>query len=190
MLGPTVTPEQRAADLQDLPTSTPAIPDIPALLATFRGNQYRLLLRLLRDPDRPYADICREIGISDQTVRAWRSSSPAYAAAMRAVQGAKADLRAVYAKEAFLNATANVADAMIAAAVGSGRDAQRARERILETVGVLPKQGQEQGQAPVQVTTHTYVLVEPGQPEQVFQVVKVEPKAISAPSEPEATGKP
>lgn len=54
------------------------------------------------------------------------------------------------------------------------RDAQRAGERILETVGVLPKGNEQLQQAPIQVVTHTYVLVQP-QPGSQGVVVETPP---------------
>ena len=69
-------------------------------------------------------------------------------------------MRSEYAQAAFRAAVPGLADAMIARGLGTGRDAQRAGERILETVGVLPKGDEVPAAPPIQVVTHTYVLVQ------------------------------
>lgn len=143
-------------------------PDIVAPLydqvAKFHGNQYRFLVVALKHPDQDISWLCEQADISRPTLYRWCNEKPAFNSVLKQIQAQNGELRTAYAKAAFLEATPRVADAMVADAMGFGKDSQRARERILETVGVLPKGGAELPQAPVQVVTHTYVLVqrEPG----------------------------
>ncbi len=130
-------------------------------IASFRGQSYLALLALLKNPGLPTTDMARTAGVTDDSIYRWRVEMPGFKDTMEAIREAAGDLRSEYAKAAFNEAVPRIADAMIARATGTGkdaRDAQRAGERILETVGVLPKPGLEVA-TPTQINTFTYYLV-------------------------------
>ncbi len=145
---------------QEASSATTLVSDLYSTIAKFRGNPYKFLLATLKNPDDSHADVAKSVGVTPESAYNWRYALPGFAAALQAVQEHRQDLRSEYARLAFLEAAPKLADAMIARGFGTGRDAQRAGERILETVGVLPKGGAEPSQTPVQVVTHTYVLVQ------------------------------
>ncbi len=79
----------------------------------------------------------RELGLAELTLYSWRRDIAGFKETIEAIQAFRGDLRSEYAKAAFNVAIPPLVDAMIARGKGVGRDAQRAGERILETVGVL-----------------------------------------------------
>ena len=128
-----------------------------------------VILALLRNPGIPVAEACRKSGVSEDSFYRWKRELPGFAQAYEDICNAAGDLRSEYAHAAFLEATPDIADAMIGRAKGDRKDAQRAGERILETVGVLPKGNEQPQPAPIQVVTHTYVLVQRELPQAPIQ---------------------
>ena len=151
-------------------------------IAAYRGNPYLVLLALLRDPDAEIAPICRKLPspVNAQAFYDWRNKLPGYADIVDEIRDAAHSIRSDYAKAALEEAVPSVVDTMVARASTIGaRDSQRAGERLLEATGILPKPGLDTP-TPIQVTTHTYVLVQPGaEPVVVEQLVQR--KAIEAP---------
>ena len=160
----TVTTQPQEASSQALqPTSDikqVSSASLAQRIAVYRGKSYALLLYVLKQPDCVWADACRSVGV-DQGYSYELRKQPGYSAVLEEIRSHAGDLRSEYARAAMAEAIPSLTDAMIARGLGEGRDAQRAGERILETVGVLPKQGETLQQAPIQVVTHTYVLVQP-----------------------------
>lgn len=148
-------------------------------IAQYRGKSFSLLVYMLKTPDSYWADACKAVGVSDSYSYELRKQ-PGYETLLQEIRSHAGDLRSEYAQAAMREAVPGLADAMIARGMGVGRDAQRAGERILETVGVLPKQGDQLQQAPIQVTTHTYVLVQP-QPGNQGAVVEAQVRELLPP---------
>ncbi len=121
-------------------TDAPVQASLYALLASFTGYRYRFLLALIKDPTRSYADVCRELGIEPQTAWNWHSMVPGFKEALDAIKEDRPQLRQEYAKLAFEGAIPGLVDKMIEVGQTDKRDAQRARERILEATGVLQKE--------------------------------------------------
>ena len=152
------------------------------IVSQFHGNPYRYLLAMLRDPDQMPSTVAKELGVAVETCYTWRYDLAGFKDAEKLVRGPNRDLRREYARLAMLEATPRAADAMVAVALDTKhRDGQRARERLLEATGILPKPGLDTP-TPIQVTTHTYVLVSPGAaPVVVEQLIQQPRKAIEAP---------
>ena len=110
------------------------------VIARFQGNQFRFLLASLRDPEMLHSDVAALVGVTAATAYNWRYTIEGFKAAHDAVRAHRSSLRHEYAKLAFEGAIPALADAMIERGKGTGRDAQRAGERILEEVGVLHKE--------------------------------------------------
>ena len=128
------------------PTSMP--PPASLLLheriAAFHGNQYRVLMALLKDPDAPITSIIAALPqpISGDTFYDWRSRDHTFAALSDEIRASAVSLRSDYARAAMEQAIPSVTDTMIARASSmTARDSQRAGERILEATGVLQKEG-------------------------------------------------
>ncbi|MDO8751519.1 MAG: hypothetical protein Q7K03_10315 [Dehalococcoidia bacterium] len=156
----------------------PGVP-LQQQVASYRGNPHRALLELLKDPDGSINSILAGLGIAIGTYYSWRGNLPFYAATVDTIREQKESLRRAAALAILEARTVPIAEAMAERAVGTGRDAQRAGERILETVGVLPKGGEQLQPAPIQVVTHTYVLVQP-QPGSQGVVVEATPMESAA----------
>lgn len=132
------------------------------------------------------ADAARIAGYSDSSEAAKVRGSQLVtngnvqaAIAARTDKARAAQKRIATAQAHFSEHVVAIADTMIARAEGTGRDSQRAGERILENQGVLQRANEQLQQAPIQVVTHTYVLV---QPLPGGQGVTVEGKAEELPS--------
>lgn len=153
---------------ESLPSTTDQTPlAAPALalhqrIAAFYGHYHDFLLWLIANPGKPQAEGMRFLGLQEETLYSWRRDCAGFKECIAAIQDYHGDLRSEAARALLASATVPIAQTMIARGLSLGhKDGQRAAEKILETVGVLPKQGQELQQAPVQVVTHTYVLVQP-----------------------------
>ena len=166
------------------PTTTPSVLSLPQRIAQFKGKSFSLLVALLKSPDSYWTDVCRSVGCDDTYSYALRKQ-PGFEELVQEIRSHAGDLRSEYAQAAMREAIPPIVDKMIAVAATDSRDAQRARERILETVGVLPKGNEQLQQAPIQVVTHTYVLVQPGTPGR--QGVVVEAQARGLPPSTEST---
>lgn len=149
-----------SSDPPPSPITAPVAANLYQLLAPFTGYRYMFLLGVLKDPDKPVADVARAIGVTPEAVYNWNYVVPGFREALAAIKEGRADLRTEYAKLAFLEATPRIADAMVKRAQGKSGAAQRAGERILEATGGLPKSGEAIQPASVQVVTHTYVQVQ------------------------------
>ena len=125
---------------QQLASTSPAS-TIHQRIAHFQGKAYLVILALLRNPGIPVAEACRNSGVSEDSFYRWKRELPGFAQAYEDICNAAGDLRSEYAQAAFLEATPDIADAMIGRAKGDKKDSQRAGERILETVGVLKAPG-------------------------------------------------
>lgn len=175
--------------------STPATPVQPPVLplhqriAHFHGNHHEFLLWLIANPSRPQTEGMRKLGLAEETLYSWRRDIAGFKDVVDAVQEHRGDLRSDAAQALFNHAIIPLSEAMIERGKGSGRDAQRAAERILETVGVLPKSGEQLQQTPIVVTTHTYVLVQPAPGSTQGAIVESSAKELPAYAEAPA-GKP
>ena len=130
-------------------------------IAHFYGNPYEFLVWLLAHPADTLSAGMRAVGMDENTLYGWKRELQGFTATLEAVRSYRGDLRAEAAQAVFNKAIIPISEAMVSRAKGEGRDAQRAAERILETVGVLPKAGGELPAPAIQVVTHTYVLVQP-----------------------------
>lgn len=139
-------------------------------IANFYGNPYAFLVWLLAHPAATLSEGMRSIGMDENTLYGWKRELEGFTATLEAVRSYRGDLRSEAALATFNQAIIPISEAMVARAKGDGRDAQRAGERILETVGVLPKPGADQIAPQVQVNTFTYYLVQPGQEPQPYMV--------------------
>lgn len=164
--------------------STSTASAIHERIAAFAGNHHDFLLWLIANPSRPQTEGMRKLGLAEETLYSWRRDIAGFKEVVDTIQDYRGDLRSEAARTLFNANILPLAQAMVARGLLGGRDAQRAGERILETVGVLPKGSAELPQAPVQVVTHTYVLVqrEPG-----AQGVVVEGQARELPQAQEST---
>lgn len=156
-----------AMALGTLPPTAEPLPDLDYYslldrIASYRGNPHRFLLRFLEDPDAHITEILRSIGVSIGSYNRWCYELQGFKETRNAIRANRPDLRKTAALAIFEGRTIPIAKAMADRAEGTNRDAQRAGERILETVGVLPKGNDQLQPAPIQVVTHTYVLVQPG----------------------------
>ena len=129
--------------LQPSPDASPLV-SVPLhqRIAAYRGNQYRVLMALLKDPDASITSIIAALPqpISSDTFYDWRSRDHTFAALSDEIRASAVSLRSDYARAAIEQAIPSVTDTMVARAQSmTARDSQRAAERILETVGVLPK---------------------------------------------------
>jgi hypothetical protein len=125
-------------------TPAPAEEDPQALynlVQAFSGNPAAYLIALLRSPTSTYADIARSIGVDPRSAYQWDTRVPGFRAAKQAIAAHTDSLKLEYAKLAMLESVPDVTDAMVDRAKGTGAAAQRAGERILETAGVLRKDG-------------------------------------------------
>jgi len=163
-----------STDLQ--PDPAPAL-SLAQRIASFNGNHHDFLLWLIANPSRPQTEGMRKLGLAEETLYSWRRDIAGYKDLVDAIQDYRGDLRSEAARSLFNKAIIPISEAMVTRAKGDGRDAQRAGERILETVGVLPRGNDQLQQAPVQVVTHTYVLVQP-QPGQHGAVVEAQAKEL------------
>ena len=111
-------------------------------IAAFYGNHHDFLLWLIANPSRPQTEGMRKLGLAEETLYSWRRDIAGFKEVIDAIQHHRGDLRAEYAQAAMNDAIQPIVDKMVAVAVTDGRDAQRARERILEEVGVLHKEPQ------------------------------------------------
>lgn len=147
------------------PTSTtPDISSFEHRIADFSGNHHKFLLWLLAHPNSPQAEGMRYLNLSQETLYSWRRDVAGYAQLVDELRDYQHVLRQKMAQDVLRASTMDLARTMVIRAKRLGRDsrdAQRAAERILEAVGVLPKDDVQFQQAPIQVTTHTYVLVQP-----------------------------
>lgn len=177
---------QQPPSLPLQPTSQPATPAVSAPLhqriAQYKGKSFALLVYMLKEPDAYWADACRTVGVNTAYSYDLRKQ-PGYEALLQEIRSHAGDLRSEYAQAAMRDAIPSVVDKMIAAASGDGRDAQRARERILETVGVLPKGNEQLQAAPIQVVTHTYVLVQPSASSAQGAIVESSARELPAPQQ-------
>ena len=129
-------------------------------IARFSGSKYDFLMRLLERPERPAQVILREdMNMAEANFHRWRWEDTEFKAVSDAIREHKDSLKSIYAKALFEASTAQLAQSMVARGVSlQHKDGQRACERILETVGVLPKPGIEVA-TPTQINTFTYYLV-------------------------------
>lgn len=107
------------------------------MIQPFTGLPFSFLIALLRNPTQNYSKLATQIGVKPRTMYHWDFQVPGFKEAKRQIQAREGDLKTEYAKAAFLAAIPDVTDAMVSRAKAAGKDAQRAGERILESVGVL-----------------------------------------------------
>ena len=166
----TLPQEAHSAPLQPTSDATNVLgSSLAQRIANYRGKSFSLLVYMLKTPDSYWADACKAVSVSDSYSYELRKQ-PGYEALLQEIRSRAGDLRSEYAQAAMREAVPGLADAMIARGMGAGRDAQRAGERILETVGVLSRPGTELPAPNVQVNTFTYYLVQPGQEPRPFMV--------------------
>jgi len=135
-----------STDLQ--PDPAPAL-SLAQRIASFYGNHHDFLLWLIANPSRPQTEGMRKLGLAEETLYSWRRDIAGYKDLVDAIQDYRGDLRSEAARSLFNKAIIPISEAMVTRAKGDGRDAQRAGERILETVGVLPRGNDQLQQAPV-----------------------------------------
>ncbi len=146
-------------------------------VARFHGFPFKALLALLKDPNKSINSILADIGIAIGTYYSWRGALQGFAATVDAIREQKTNLRHEAAMAVFHEQTVPIAERMASRALGDTRDAQRAGERILETVGVLqPLTKATAGDGIITITDLAIRIVE-----QRRQVVQQQaPKALEA----------
>ena len=125
-------------------TDAPASVPFPERIANFTGNHQAFLLWLLAHPSTPLTEGMKSLSLSEDTYYSWRRDIAGYAALADELRDYQHVLRQKLAQDVLQAATIDVARTMVVRAKRLGkdsRDAQRAGERILETVGVLRKDG-------------------------------------------------
>ncbi len=140
--------QERQHDQLDAPPLD--IDDLPVYeaVAKFHGNPFRFLMALMKDPTISQNEALRQAGnLAQSTFYGWKKQFPTFEETFRRVISNRDSLRQDYARAVFLEATPAVAEAMVERAKGTGRDAQRATERILETSGVLGTSQEEESVA-------------------------------------------
>ncbi len=151
----TDTTQPQDATPHDLQPTSEATPPVSAPLheriAQFYGNHHDFLLWLIANPSRPHAEGMRHLGLSELTLYSWRRDIAGFKAVHDAITQHRGDLRSEYAQAAMRQAVPALVDAMIARGLSTGRDGERAGERILETMGVLPKASDTQPVAAIAI---------------------------------------
>ena len=137
----TETEQPREASPQALqPTSEISAP-LHQRIAAFKGTPALFLIAALKHPDAPLTKLAELVGVVGDTPYVWFPRYPGLRELYDEIRSHAGDLRSEYAQAAFREAVPALADAMIERGKGTGKDAQRAGERILEATGVLRKDG-------------------------------------------------
>jgi len=128
----------------------------------FYGHYHDFLLWLIANPGMPQAEGMRRLGLQEETLYSWRRDCAGFKECIAAIQDYHGDLRSEAARTLLAANVVPLARAMLQRGLSpKHKDGQRAAERILENAGVLPKGNDQLLQAPVQIVSHTYVLVQP-----------------------------
>ena len=114
---------------------------LPDLVASFNGNKYEFLVHLMEHPEASFAECYRAAGVGEKAYYRWRATDKRFVAAQTRIVALKGDIKKELALVAFKAAAPNVARKMVEHALSDARDAQRAREKVLEAAGVLRKDG-------------------------------------------------
>ena len=129
----------------------------------------------------------RNLGLQEETLYSWRRDCAGFKECIAAIQDYLGDLRSEAARTLLAASTVDVTKTMVLCSLSLvHKDGQRAAERILETVGVLPKGNEQLQQAPIQVVTHTYVLVQPQSGNQ-GTIIETQAKELPPPKTTEAS---
>ena len=110
-------------------------------IAALRGTPALFLIAALRHPDAPLTKLAELVGVVGDTPYVWFPRYPGLRDLYEEIKAHAGDLKSEYAQAAMREAIPGLVDKMVSVGQTDGRDAQRARERILETVGVLRKDG-------------------------------------------------
>ena len=186
-----------ATELQPAtPLPSPNSPDAKALadkqslaqrINSFYGHYHDFLLWLIANPGKPQAEGMRNLGLQEETLYSWRRDCAGFKECIAAIQDYHGDLRSEAARTLLAANVVPLARAMLQRGLSpKHKDGQRAAERILETVGVLPKGNEQLQQAPIQVVTHTYVLVQPQSGNQ-GTIIETQAKELPPPKTTEAS---
>lgn len=112
-------------------------PPISELLPTFSVKKRNLCLYMLTHPDEQISDSCRAVQYAPESMYTARSRDKAFAYVMDTIREKGRSLIVEWARYHLRSQAPAIAEKMAARALGDGVAAQRAGERILESVGVL-----------------------------------------------------